>query len=117
MSSAHSPGSPAEDFHEALKRFQQEFAAQLPARLLEAEQLLGACREAPGDDGRLLSLHRCVHKLAGTAGTFGMPELSREARAIEDVLDALLARGGRDAAAFDAATGMLDALARRARAA
>jgi chemotaxis protein histidine kinase CheA len=117
MSTAHPPGNPAADFQEAMKRFQQEFAAQLPARLLEAEQLLGACREEPSDDPRLLALHRCVHKLAGTAGTFGMPEVSREARAIEDVLDTLLAQAGRDAAAFDAAAGLIDVLAQRARAA
>jgi HPt (histidine-containing phosphotransfer) domain-containing protein len=117
MSTAHPPGTPATDFEEAMKRFQREFAAQLPARLGEAEQLLAACREAPVDDARLLGLHRCVHKLAGTAGTFGMPEVSREARAIEDVLDSLLARAGRDRAAFDTAAGMLDALAQRARAA
>lgn len=104
----------AGDFQEAMRRFQQEFASQLPARLLEARQLLAACRQAPADDDRLRELHRSVHKLAGTAGTFGMPEVSRDARAIEDDLDQLLLRPGRDAAAFDAVGGMLDALARRA---
>ena len=100
-----------------MKRFQQDFAAQLPARLQEARQLLEACREAPADDDRLRALHRSVHKLAGTAGTFGMPEVSQGARAIEDELDLLLERSGRDQAAFDAAGGMLDALAQRTRAA
>lgn len=103
----------AGDFQEAMRRFQQEFASQLPARLLEARQLLAACREAPADDGRLRELHRCVHKLAGTAGTFGMPEVSREARAIEEQLDVLLQRAGRDVAAFGPAGAMLDALAQR----
>ena len=100
-----------------MKRFQQEFAAQLPARLKEAQQLLAACREVPDDDARLLALHRCVHKLAGTAGTFGMPEISREARAIEDLLDTLLAQAGRARSDFDAAGSLVDALAQRAPAA
>ena len=113
MSTAHSSGNPPADFQEAMKRFQQEFAAQLPARLREAQQLLAACRAEPADDTRLLALHRCVHKLAGTAGTFGMPEISREARAIEDLLDTLLAQAGRATGDFDAAAGLLQALAQR----
>jgi chemotaxis protein histidine kinase CheA len=117
MSTAHSSGNPPADFQEAMKRFQQEFALQLPARLREAQQLLAACREAPADDERLLALHRCVHKLAGTAGTFGMPEISRDARAIEDGLDTLLAQAGRARSDFDAAGGLIEALAQRAPAA
>lgn len=107
----------AGDFQEAMRRFQQEFASQLPARLDEARRKLAACREAPADDERVRELHRCVHKLAGTAGTFGMPEVSRDARAIEEGLDHLLAQPGRDAAAFDATGAMLEALVQRSPAA
>jgi HPt (histidine-containing phosphotransfer) domain-containing protein len=96
-----------------MARFRQEFAAQLPARLDEARQLLAAWRDAPADDVRLRDLHRCVHKLAGTAGTFGQAQVSADARAIEDRLDALLARPDRDAAALDEVQDMFEALARR----
>ena len=113
MSTAPPSGTPA-DFQAAMERFRQEFATQLPARLQEARRLLDACRAAPADDERLRELHRCVHKLAGTAGTFGMPEVSLEARAIEGRLDALLARADRDAQDLEAAGEMLDALDRRA---
>jgi chemotaxis protein histidine kinase CheA len=100
----------AGDLQEAMKRFRDEFAAQLPQRLQEARELLAACRAAPGDDERLRALHRSVHKLAGSAGTFGMREVSMQARAIEDQLDVLLTQEGRDADAFDGVAAMVEAL-------
>lgn len=96
-----------------MQRFRQEFATQLPARLQEAQQLLAACRAAPADGDRLRELHRCIHKLAGSAGTFGMREVSEQARVIEDELDVLSAQEGRDAAAFDGVGVLIDALAAR----
>lgn len=100
----------AGDLQEAMQRFRQEFAAQLPARLQEAQQLIAACRAAPTDDERLRDLHRCIHKLAGSAGTFGMREVSEQARGIEDELDVLLTRTDRDVRAFDPVLGMLETL-------
>lgn len=100
----------AADLQEAMQRFRQEFATQLPARLQEAQQLLAACRAAPADGDRLRELHRCIHKLAGSAGTFGMREVSEQARVIEDELDVLSAQEGRDAAAFDGVQALVDAL-------
>lgn len=96
-----------------MRRFQQEFAAQLPERLQEARRWLAACRAAPTDDAPLRELHRCVHKVAGSAGTFGMPLVSQQARALEDRLDELLQRPGRDVAAYDAVGALLDELASR----
>ena len=89
------------DLQEAMQRFRQEFAAQLPARLQEAQHLLAACIAAPADDARLRELHRCVHKLAGSAGTFGMREVSVQAQVVEDQLDVLLTQTDRDVRAFD----------------
>lgn len=103
----------AGELQEAMQRFRQEFAAQLPARLQEARQLLAACRAAPTDGERLRELHRCIHKLAGSAGTFGMGEVSQQARVIEDQLDALSAQEVRDAAALDGVGVLIDALAAR----
>jgi HPt (histidine-containing phosphotransfer) domain-containing protein len=93
------PAGPG-DFQEMLKRLQQEFAGQLPARLQEARLRLDACLAAPGEDGLLRELHRVLHKLAGSAGTFGMAGVSDQAQDIEDLLLALLARGGRSASDF-----------------
>jgi chemotaxis protein histidine kinase CheA len=102
---------PAGDLQEAMQRFQQEFAQQLPARLQEARQLLAACRAAPADEERLRDLHRCVHKLAGSAGTFGMRGVSEQARVIEEQLEVLSGQHGRDAAAFERVGALLEALA------
>ena len=96
-----------------MRRFQQEFAAQLPDRLQEARRWLAACRAAPADDTPLRELHRCVHRIAGSAGTFGMPLVSQQARALEESLEDLLQRPGRDAAAYDPIGPLLDELAAR----
>lgn len=61
------------------------------ARLAEAA--------AAGDADALKSLS---HKLAGAAGTFGFPELSAAAMAVEDALDAGDAPGPELLAALDA---------------
>ena len=94
-----------------MQRFQQEFAQQLPARLQEARQLLAACRAAPGDAERVRDLQRCMHKLAGSAGTFGMMEVSRRARVIEEQMQGLSKQEQRDAAAFDRVAVLIEALA------
>jgi chemotaxis protein histidine kinase CheA len=113
MSAPPTPELPA-DFQQAMKLFQQEFAAQLPGRLQEARQHFNACRQAPGDDERLRALHRCLHKLAGAAGTFALPQVTDDARAIESDLDVLLSKPARTAADLDAVGALLDGLERRA---
>ena len=99
------------DFEQALREFRADFARQLPARLDEARQRLRACIEAPADDGRLRELHRVLHKLAGSAGTFGMAALGEQARVIEASLDDLLARPDRTAADLQALAPAIQALA------
>jgi chemotaxis protein histidine kinase CheA len=93
---------PGADFQQALQRFRDEFARQVPARVAEADACLSACRADPADAARLRELHRVVHKLAGTAGTFGMSRLGDAARAIEQRIEALLEQPQRGAADFDA---------------
>jgi chemotaxis protein histidine kinase CheA len=88
------------DFEAALRQFRAEFAAQLPVRLREAHERLQDCLDRPTNDDRLRALHAVVHRLAGSAGTFGMKELGNRARVIEDLLDDLLPRPGRTAADF-----------------
>ena len=99
------------DFEQALREFRADFARQLPARLAEARERLQACIEAPADDARLRELHRVLHKLAGSAGTFGMAALGEQARVIEESLDDLLARSGRTAADLAALAPAIEALA------
>ena len=102
------------DLQQALDLFRAQFAEQLPARMEEASQALAACLAAPDDDDRLRALHRVLHRLAGSAGTFGMPEFGAECRVIEDRLEALLARHPRAHEDFDEVVGALAALPRPA---
>jgi HPt (histidine-containing phosphotransfer) domain-containing protein len=57
-----------------------EYRRDLPQTLARIESLLAA--------GRLPELRRAVHTLAGSAGTYGLPELGQAAAAAEAHLDA-----------------------------
>ena len=108
-------GSPSgADFQQALQAFRAEFAQQVPARVAEARDCLQACCGDPGNEALLRNLHRSVHKLAGSAGTFGMTRLGDDARAIELHVETLLARAQRSAADFEALVPGVDALAHAA---
>lgn len=72
-----------------MELFRAQFAGQLPARLEELRTCLKAWQEAPDDDDALAALYRVVHRLAGSAGTFGMPAFGEACRAAEMRLDAL----------------------------
>jgi chemotaxis protein histidine kinase CheA len=99
------------DFQQALQAFRAEFAQQVPARVAEARDRLQACCSDPGNDALLRELHRSIHKLAGSAGTFGMARLGDAAHAIELQIETLLARGQRTAADFQALVPGVEALA------
>ena len=104
-----------DDLQQALDLFRSQFAEQLPARLAEADTALAAWRAAPGDDEALRSLFRVLHRLAGSAGTFGMPLFGDACRVIELQLEELLARGDRTVADVERiaqAIAQLDALPR-----
>lgn len=104
--------SPAGDFQQALDQFRDEFALQVPSRVAEASDRLRACREEPANEAHVRELHRSLHKLAGSAGTFGMARLGDAARAIEQRLEQLLEQPDRTAADFDALAPAVAALAR-----
>ncbi len=65
------------------------FAARLPARIKEIDALWARVA-AEGDSESLQSLHLSLHSLAGSAGTFGRPELGKIAKALELPIEALL---------------------------
>lgn len=100
-------------FQEKFRALQRDWLAQLPQRMGEARALLAACRAAPGDPGPATDLHRLLHTMAGSAGSFGQADLGRQAREAEHLLDDLLARPDRQPADFDP---VAEALARLARA-
>jgi HPt (histidine-containing phosphotransfer) domain-containing protein len=105
------PSAPAvPSFQERFAAIEREWKQQLPARLQDARSRLDACRLAPEDRPALEGLHRVLHTLAGSAGTFGLGELGEGARAIELELDRLMALPARSGADFDPADGALQAL-------
>jgi HPt (histidine-containing phosphotransfer) domain-containing protein len=64
---------------EKLRQLRDDFVRQVPGML---EALAASC-----DAGNYPEAHRRAHTLAGTAGTFGLDEVSVEARAVETYLD------------------------------
>lgn len=81
-------------FQQQLALLRQKFSADLPGRVSVLEDDWLALRRGM-DPERLARLHRGVHSLAGSGATFGLPEVSRAARALEAPLKDLV-QGGAD---------------------
>ncbi len=79
----------AVDFAAQLAVLRRQFAAQLAGTLDELNRLMaGRGPDVPRE--LLVQIHFRLHKLAGAGGTFGFPELSVQARALEEVAKAWL---------------------------
>ncbi len=70
-------------FEEVLATLRLEYVEGLPGRIAQARQLLAECEASPGLDKPLEELHRLLHTMTGTAGTFGFEALSQQARVID----------------------------------
>jgi HPt (histidine-containing phosphotransfer) domain-containing protein len=80
-----------DDFQARLLALNERFSASLPGTL---DKLAAArTRLDPGAPAIDVAseLHVLLHSIAGSAATFGYPELGRAARAVENGLRALLA--------------------------
>ena len=80
-------------FLDKLNQLKRDFAAQLPLRLLAIDDALQACREQPRDEARRQEVHRLLHSLGGTAGSFGFAQLGLDAHKLEAEVAALVQRG------------------------
>ena len=98
-------------FQDRLRALQLAWRAQLPQRLQEARMLLQHCRERPNDERALEELHRLLHTLAGSAGTFGEAGLGGRAREAEHAIEKLMARPGLVPDDFEPAAQLVAALA------
>ena len=58
-----------------LDELRAEYRAELPGKLAHLKALLA--------QNRMKELHRALHTLAGSAGTFGLPAVSEAAREAE----------------------------------
>jgi HPt (histidine-containing phosphotransfer) domain-containing protein len=65
-----------------LDELKQAFSEKLQARLREIEEAW--------EQGRLPMLRRLVHSLSGSAGTFGFPEVTQTAAALDGILEPLV---------------------------
>jgi PAS domain S-box-containing protein len=77
---------------DGLARLKAEFAERLPGRLAEIESANNAFASASGDArvAALKNLAGLAHSLAGSAGTFGYPDLGSAARALSDRSEKIL---------------------------
>ncbi len=77
---------------DGLARLSKMFADQLPSRLAEIVEQVQALADVPWEVARVEKVHRQVHSLTGSGGTFGMPDVSDTARPLEVMLERLLKR-------------------------
>ena len=74
-----------------LKALQTGFGLKLPGRLVAIDAALQDCRDQPQQQEHLETLHRLLHTLAGSAGTFGYDALGVRAREFEQDVKGWLA--------------------------
>ncbi|MFP2898923.1 response regulator [Corallococcus sp. 4LFB] len=91
---------PVDDFAASLALLSAEYGAKLPERLATLQALLGKGRH--GDAAAMDEAYGVVHKLHGTAGSYGFRDVSIAAGALEDVLRPVKDGGTLDWARVDA---------------
>ena len=69
---------------EALRELRREYHAEAPARVAELERGLAAL--AAGEEGAETGLTVLFHRLAGSGGAYGFPQVSATARQLERLL-------------------------------
>lgn len=74
----------------ALQAIQAAYARQLPERLHEIGVCLQQCVNEPGKAAHYDLLLMKLHRLAGSAGTFGFAELGRRATELEILLGSFM---------------------------
>ena len=95
------------ELKEKLKALEVMFAQRLPMRLREIDAALEQCAAEPANPAHAILLHRLLHSIAGTAGTFGYARLGERASSLEHDLAPFLEGG---AAAQQALPALLPAL-------
>ena len=85
------PLDAANGFERQLAILDAEFSVSLPDRLKEISDSCHRLLEGAATPAELESLGLQVHKLAGSGATFGSPEISAAAAALEGLVNAVLA--------------------------
>lgn len=87
-----------------LASLRDDYAARLPEKLDAIESAIRGARERPDDSARLADARQLAHKLSGTAGAYGFPEVGVAAGRVESALGLLAF----DAPRWDEALAALD---------
>lgn len=85
-----SPTDPRVALAAAIAKLRDDYLARLPAELADLTQLAAGLNGAESDRTTLDDLHRRLHKLAGSGGTFGVSLLGERARQLEQTAKAWL---------------------------
>ena len=92
-----------------LQALYDAYALQFPAKLKAIDDLWARV-DAGGDHDAAQSLHRELHSLAGSAGTFGYSQLGKCAKSLEQAVATLLERGTLAHATLEPLAPLLDEL-------
>ena len=100
---------------EALRALRAEYLADAPARVAELWSAFD--RMQNGDDRGASVLRTLVHRLAGSGGAYGIPDVTEQARIAEQLIDRIsTSQAGASAAELDLLrthlTGVADAFDR-----
>ncbi len=79
-----------DSLQDALRALELMFAEKLPSKLQEIAQALNNFVAHPEDHDALVLLHRLLHTMSGSAGTFGFDEVGVQSRRLELQLKPLL---------------------------
>jgi chemotaxis protein histidine kinase CheA len=100
-----------QDLGREFQKLRSEFRGSMPAKLRRLRSLWERVDCEEPDPDALEILQREVHTMAGSAGSFGLPQVSKLAGAAEDALEGLKAGsrpGAKRAARFAALLDKLD---------
>ena len=80
-----------QQFADTFRELTVLFQTSLPGRLVEIEAAYDQAKLEGARQESIRKLHRLLHSLVGTSGTFGFKQLSEKARSIEYTVEALMA--------------------------
>lgn len=95
------------EFKRKMEAFSAEYRASLPAKLAEVDALWGMLAAGATQPEACGELLRRLHTLAGSAKTFGFPDLGVAARAAESFLEPYCQDGAMPQAADRQSFGLL----------
>ncbi|WP_317202746.1 Hpt domain-containing protein [Janthinobacterium sp.] len=90
------------NFRARLNALNDKYAAGVPDLLAAIARALARCHAEGCAGEAAVALHKSLHAVAGSAGTFGFAALGQECRRLEHLLRALLERGADGAAGWPA---------------